>query len=79
VARITFEQGRVTGVASQSDRARPECELRLSDHQFVQLVLGYCDYAALMDSSLDAWVHPEVRDLAGILFPRLRSFVNGAN
>jgi hypothetical protein len=79
VVRLTFEQGRPTDVAWLSDRATPECELRLSEHQFVQLVLGYRDYATLMDSSLDAWVHPGVRDLVGILFPRLRSFVNGAN
>ena len=79
VIRLTLEQGRVAGVVWLSDRVKSECELRLSEHQFVQLVLGYRDYATLMDSSLDAWVHPGIRDLVGILFPRLRSFVNGAN
>ena len=79
VIRLTLEQGRVTSVVRPSDGAKPQCELRLTERQFVQLVLGYRDYVALMDSSLDAWVHPEVRDLVGILFPRLRSFVNGAN
>jgi len=79
VARMRLEQGGVTGVAWRPDRAAAECELRLTERQFVQLALGYRDYTALMDSSLDAWVHPDVRNLVGVLFPRLRALVNGAN
>lgn len=79
VVRISIEHGRVTGVGWQRDRAAAECELRLTKHQFVQLVLGYRDYATLMDGSLDAWVHPQVRGLVGTLFPRLRALINGAD
>lgn len=79
IARMSIEQGKLTGVSWLSGPVRSECELRLSGHQFAQLVLGYRDCAALMDSSLDAWVHPQVRELVGVLFPRLRVLVNGAN
>ena len=79
VARISIEEGRLTGVSWLPGPIKSECELRLSGHQFAQLVLGYRDYAALMDLSLEAWVHPQVRELVGVLFPRLRALVNGAN
>jgi len=77
VLRLQFANGRVAAVAEATGSESP-AGLRMPPPLLTQLMLGYRSCQQLMECSLDAWVHPQVRSLVDILFPEVESFVYSA-
>jgi GNAT superfamily N-acetyltransferase len=77
VLRLEFAQGRLASVVEVQE-PREQATLRVPPSLLTQLLLGYRDCQRLMDCSLDAWAHPQVRQLVDVLFPETESFVYSA-
>lgn len=74
VLRLKFTQGRLASVV-ETNGPRGQAVLRMPPMLLTQLLLGYRSCLEIMDCSLDAWVHPQARQLVDILFPKTDSFV----
>jgi GNAT superfamily N-acetyltransferase len=74
---LQFARGHLESVA-EGNEPQGQVVLRMPPMLLTQLLLGYRDCQEIMACSLDAWVHPQARQLVGILFPKTDSFVYGA-
>ena len=74
VLHLQFDHGRLASVV-QAKEPQGQVTLRMPPLLLTQLLLGYRNCQQLMDCSLDAWAHPQVRPLVDILFPKTESFV----